>query len=65
MPLYEFECKTCGQRFEKLLMGSSRLFPACPACEGQDVEKLYSAFGVGSSTGRRSGGSAPVSFGGG
>lgn len=65
MPLYEFECKTCGTRFEKLILGSSRPNPPCPSCDARDVDKLYSAFGVGSSNGRRSGGSSPVTFSGG
>jgi putative FmdB family regulatory protein len=65
MPLYEFECKTCGTRFEKLILGSARPNPPCPSCDARDVDKLYSAFGVGSSNGRRSGGSSPVTFSGG
>jgi putative FmdB family regulatory protein len=64
VPLFEFRCRACGHRFETLVLAASRTPPACPACDGQDLEKLYSAFGVGSGggAGRRP---SPVSFGGG
>ena len=47
MPLYEFECKPCGQQFETLVTASRQ--PACPSCESRDLEKLISVFGVGRS----------------
>ena len=63
MPLYEFKCRACGRRFETLVFASSKATPLCPTCDSQDVEKLYSSFGVGGSGGRTD--SAPVRFGGG
>lgn len=52
MPLYEFECRGCGHRFEALVRGSST--PSCPACEGDNVERLLSMFAVSSENTRRS-----------
>lgn len=48
MPLYEYQCRGCGERFEELVSGTSQ--PLCPGCQGEDLEKLPSAFAVG--TGR-------------
>ena len=41
MPIYEYECRACANRFELLIRGTSAA-PACPACKGTDLEKLLS-----------------------
>jgi putative FmdB family regulatory protein len=49
MPIYEYECEKCHQRFELLkskMVKDSR--EKCPACGGTARQQL-SAFGVGSS----------------
>jgi putative FmdB family regulatory protein len=46
MPLYDFRCRTCGREFEGLVRGTDT--PACPACEGHDLERLPSTFAVSS-----------------
>jgi putative FmdB family regulatory protein len=42
MPLYEYECKKCGHRFEKILKFSDKPIKKCPDCGGV-VEQLISA----------------------
>ncbi len=42
MPLYEYECKKCGHRFEKIQKFSDRMVKKCPECGGQ-VEQVISA----------------------
>ena len=42
MPLYEYQCRTCGSQFEELT-GADGPCPVCPACGGKDVVKLMSA----------------------
>ncbi|MBF0113195.1 MAG: zinc ribbon domain-containing protein, partial [Desulfamplus sp.] len=37
MPIYEYKCKTCGNNFEKLVIGSD--IPSCPACHSNDLNK--------------------------
>jgi putative FmdB family regulatory protein len=42
MPLYEYECKKCGHRFERIQRFSDPPVKKCPECGGK-VEQLLSA----------------------
>jgi len=42
MPLYEYQCKKCGHRFEKILKFSDKPMKKCPDCGGA-VEQMISA----------------------
>jgi putative FmdB family regulatory protein len=42
MPLYEYQCKKCGHRFEKIQKFSDRMVKKCPECGGV-VEQMISA----------------------
>ena len=42
MPLYEYQCKQCGHRFEKIQSFSAPEEKECPVCKGE-VERLISA----------------------
>lgn len=45
MPIYEYQCKACDQRFDKLHRSMSQA-PAevtCPACHSTEVRRLISA----------------------
>lgn len=42
MPLYEYQCKKCGHRFERIQRFSDPLVKKCPDCGGK-VEQLLSA----------------------
>lgn len=46
MPLYEFQCRTCGHQFEALVRSGHS--PECPSCHGSDLERLLSGFAVSS-----------------
>ena len=50
MPIYEYECRGCGHRFEQLILYSST--PQCPACQSEDLERLISLFAVDSDSTR-------------
>lgn len=43
MPLYEYQCKACGHRFEKIQKFSDEPIRECPQCHKKEVEKLISA----------------------
>jgi putative FmdB family regulatory protein len=42
MPLYEYQCKKCGHRFERIQKFSDAPVKKCPECGGA-VERLISA----------------------
>ena len=42
MPLYEYQCKKCKHRFEKIQKFSDKLIKKCPECGGR-VEQTISA----------------------
>lgn len=42
MPLYEFRCKACGERFDELARTPAAV--ACPRCGSEELERLYSSF---------------------
>ncbi|HJT72301.1 MAG TPA: zinc ribbon domain-containing protein [Terriglobales bacterium] len=42
MPLYEYQCKKCGHRFERIQRFSDPLVKKCPECGGK-VEQVLSA----------------------
>ena len=42
MPLYEYECEACGNRFERIQKFSDPLVDTCPVCGGP-VKKLLSS----------------------
>ena len=51
MPIYEYSCRGCGQQFELLVLAST--VPACPQCEGRDLERVISMFAVSSEGSRQ------------
>ncbi len=42
MPLYEYQCKKCGHRFERIQRFSDPMVKKCPDCGGK-VEQMISA----------------------
>jgi len=42
MPLYEYQCESCGRRFERIQKFSDPLVETCPTCGGK-VHKLLSS----------------------
>ncbi|HPW18561.1 MAG TPA: zinc ribbon domain-containing protein [Candidatus Aminicenantes bacterium] len=47
MPIYEYDCKACGRRFERLVAAGKEKDVACDACGSADVARLVSCFGIG------------------
>jgi putative FmdB family regulatory protein len=42
MPIFEFECEGCGNRFEELLPATETWSPACARCGSSSVRRLLS-----------------------
>ena len=40
MPIYEFECPRCGDRFEEIVRAGARA--ACPRCGEAETRRLFS-----------------------
>ena len=51
MPLFDFRCRACSHEFEALVRTGAT--PACPQCNGTDLDRLPSAFAPSSDTMRR------------
>ena len=43
MPLYEYECESCKNRFEKIMKYSDPPIDTCPKCGNGPVRKLFSS----------------------
>jgi putative FmdB family regulatory protein len=46
VPIYEFECRSCGQRFEELVgrhVGRKSAEVRCPECGAAEAERLISS----------------------
>lgn len=44
MPLFEFICKKCGNKFEKIVFSIDNEKILCPVCGSAEVEKQFSSF---------------------
>ncbi len=50
MPLYDFKCKECGHKFEKLVFKEEEIKEIkCPKCQSSNIEKLLTSFKIGGS----------------
>jgi len=45
MPIYEYECLSCGHRTEAIQQLGAPALSACPACTKTDLRRLVSAAG--------------------
>jgi putative FmdB family regulatory protein len=46
MPIFEYQCAACGDRFEEFEAAGGRTPARCPRCGARDVKKLLSVFAV-------------------
>ncbi|MBI4307576.1 MAG: zinc ribbon domain-containing protein [Chloroflexi bacterium] len=45
MPIYEFRCRSCGQKTSVFVQSVRSAIPdACPTCGGHDMARLVSSF---------------------
>lgn len=45
MPIFEYKCKNCGYKFERLVFEEEKI--KCPKCKNDDLKKLVSSFAIG------------------
>ncbi|MBN1692059.1 MAG: zinc ribbon domain-containing protein [Dehalococcoidales bacterium] len=47
MPIYEYECTACGEKFEmRRSMSDSDSEIKCPSCKTANPRRVFSTFGV-------------------
>ncbi|HEY2954327.1 MAG TPA: zinc ribbon domain-containing protein [Candidatus Eisenbacteria bacterium] len=46
MPIFEYRCASCGERFETLQSRRDEAAPGCPRCGAARAERLLSSFAV-------------------
>jgi putative FmdB family regulatory protein len=44
VPIYEYRCESCGERFEELVSASAETPPPCPGCGAAGAKRLFSTF---------------------
>lgn len=42
MPIYEFRCQDCGEKFSVMVSISEKDKVACPACQSTNIKQLVS-----------------------
>ncbi len=57
MPLFEYVCRDCQERFELLVRGEER--PECPSCQGDKLDKQLSVPAAHTAGGRSEGFDTP------
>ncbi|MGH9325124.1 MAG: FmdB family zinc ribbon protein [Terriglobia bacterium] len=50
MPIFEYECRDCGTKFEKLVISSTETV-MCKQCSSRRVEQMLSVFAVSAGSG--------------
>jgi putative FmdB family regulatory protein len=52
MPIYEYACESCGNKFEKLVRRADEVLECgCPACGEKHLKQEYSTFAARGSAG--------------
>ncbi len=58
MPIFEYDCESCGKRFDVFVRSRKQAKPACPDCGAKDCRKAFSTFAMGGSSKSSDGGSS-------
>jgi len=46
MPIYEYECDICKEKFEKFIRNTNAIQVQCPNCGSREVVRKFSVFGM-------------------
>ncbi len=50
MPIFEYDCLNCGERFDELIMDREEEKDlTCPSCSSDNIERRFSSFSLTSS----------------
>jgi putative FmdB family regulatory protein len=61
MPIYEYACESCGNKFEKLVRRSEDVLESgCPSCGQKHLKQEYSTFAARGGAGQETSGQAEM-----
>lgn len=46
MPLFDFECRECGHKFDLIISNADKDKAKCPQCGAANIKQLLSTFGT-------------------
>ncbi len=46
MPVYTYQCESCGVRFERLQSFNDPVLTRCPECNKKSLRKVYTPVGI-------------------
>jgi putative FmdB family regulatory protein len=46
MPIYEFKCIQCHNKFEEIIPVNKKIKIICPSCGSDKIQKCVSTFGI-------------------
>ena len=52
MPIFDYECRSCGEQFELIVLKTTAV--ACPSCHSEELDQLISGFAISSESTRQS-----------
>jgi len=44
VPIFEYKCKNCGEKFELFVLSQSDTAVICAKCGSENTERLFSSF---------------------
>ena len=50
MPIFDFECRECGNKFDLMIFNADKDKVKCPKCTSNNIKQLLSGFNTGGST---------------
>jgi len=47
MPIFDFQCKECGKKFDLMISNSEKAKATCPDCNSSNLKQMLSLFNTG------------------
>lgn len=51
MPIFDFKCQECGNKFDLMISNADKEKVKCPSCTSINIKQLLSGFNTGSTKG--------------
>lgn len=49
MPIFDFQCKDCGKKFDLMISNAEKTNATCPECKSINIKQMLSIFNTGGS----------------